>query len=140
MILFDVNVVVAAYRKDHQQHPEVKEWFGELVARPEGFTVPDMVWSSFVRLVTNRRIFPVPTAAVDAFDFLGAVRRQPRHQAIVPGERHIEIFERLCVDDQAIGDLVPDAYLAALAIEQGASLATLDRDFRRFAGLRLTTL
>ncbi len=94
-----------------------------------------MVWSSFVRIVTNRRIFAVPSPAADAFDFVRAVRDQPRHVSIAPGDRHLEVFEQLCVDGQAVGDLVPDAYIASLALEQGASVATLDRDFARFTGL-----
>ncbi len=135
MILLDVNVVVAAFRSSHPHHDAVRPWFDALLAAPEPFTVPDVVWSSFVRIVTNRRIFAVPSPAADAFDFVRAVRDQPRHVSIAPGDRHLEVFEQLCVDGQAVGDLVPDAYIASLALEQGASVATLDRDFARFTGL-----
>jgi predicted nucleic acid-binding protein len=55
---------------------------------------------------------------------------------IAPGPRHWEIFERLCVTAGAKGNLVPDAHLAALAIESGSELVTTDRDFSRFPGLR----
>lgn len=139
MILLDVNIVVAASRDDHAHHRRVAPWLTELSAAPARFTVPDGVWASYVRLVTNRRVFPVPTPTSVAFTFMRAIQTAPSYRAIAPGERHLEIFERLCVEGQATGDLVPDAYLAALAIDQGATLATLDRDFTRFEGLRTTT-
>lgn len=138
MIVLDVNILVAGFLADHPHHARVAPWLAALTSGPERFAIPDTVWASFIRLVTNRRIFTVPAAAAAAFEFLHDVRSAPAHQQIRPGDRHLEIFERLCVDGQAAGDLVPDAYLAALAIDQGATLATLDRDFTRFEGLRTT--
>lgn len=139
MILLDVNIVVAASRTDHPHHDRVGPWMNDLTAGSARFTVPDVVWSSFIRLVTNRRTFPVPTPTALAFEYLSAVRAAPAHQPTVAGERHLGHFRRLCVEGQATGDLVPDAYIAALAIEQGAAVATLDRDFARFEGLRVIT-
>jgi hypothetical protein len=55
---------------------------------------------------------------------------------LVPGERHWDIFQRLCREANAKGNLIPDAYLAALAIESGAEWITTDRDYARFPGLR----
>ena len=135
MILLDVNVVLAAHRADHPHHDVVRAWFDGLTAGEDPFAVPDVVWASFVRLSTNRRIFEVPTPVGDAFGFLRAVRSHPNHVAIVPAEGHIGIFEDLCTRFDASGDLSADAYVAALAIEQGSSLASLDRDFARFTSL-----
>jgi hypothetical protein len=132
MIVLDVNVVVAAHRDDHPHHGAVRPWFDGLVAGTERFGVPDVVWASFVRISTNRRVFEVPTPIGDAFDFLRAVRAQPHHEPIVPAERHLGIFEQLCIDHATSGNLAMDAYLAALTLEQGARLATLDGDFARF--------
>ena len=56
--------------------------------------------------------------------------------SLSPGPRHWDIFERLCRAADATGNLVPDAYLAALAVEHGAELISADRDFARFAGVR----
>ncbi len=136
MILLDVNIVLAAHRSDHPHHAEVRSWFDEIVHGGEPFTVPDVVWAGFIRLSTNRRIFPVPTPLEDAFGFLRAVRGQPHHVNVVPGERHLQLFEDLCVTADAAGDLAPDAYLAALALEQGCELISMDRDFARFPTLR----
>ena len=135
MILLDVNVVLAAHRGDHPHHHVVRPWFEQLAAGDEQFAVPDVVWASFVRIATNRRIFEVPTPTKDAFEFLRAVRAHPNHVAVMPGESHLEIFEDLCDRFDVAGDLVADAYVAAIAIEQGSAFASLDRDFARFADL-----
>lgn len=135
MILLDVNVVLAAHRADHPHHGLVRPWFDDLVHGDESFAVPDVVWASFVRIATNRRIFEVPTPLVDAFEFVRSVRAQPNHVAVTAGEEHLARFENLCLRFDAAGDLAADAYLAALAMEQGCVLATLDRDFARFEGL-----
>lgn len=136
MILLDVNVVLAAHRADHPHHGAVRPWLDGLLERKQPFAVPDIAWAAFIRIATNRRIFTVPTPIDDAFEFLRAVRAQPGHLAIAPGSGHLTLFERLCRDADASGDLAADAYLAALAIEQGATLVSLDRDFARFPDLR----
>lgn len=136
MILLDVNVVLAAHRDDHPHHGEVRAWFDRLLAADERFGVPDVVWASFVRLATNRRIFEIPTPIRDAFDFVRAIRSQPHHVRASPGIGHFELFEKLCWESDATGDLAADAYLAALAVELGCELVSLDRDFARFPRLR----
>jgi uncharacterized protein len=135
VILLDVNVALAAHRNDHPHHESVRPWFDWLTAGDEQFGVPDVVWSAFVRSATNTRIFEVPTPIDDAFAFLRAVRAQPNHVTVVPGEAHLAIFEDVCRRFDATGDLVPDAYLVAIAMEVGASIASFDRDFARFDDL-----
>jgi hypothetical protein len=68
----------------------------------------------------------------DAFEFIRAVRAQPRHVRSLPRERCLELFEELCCEDRAAGDLAPDAFLAAIALETGCTVVSLDRDLRRF--------
>jgi uncharacterized protein len=94
------------------------------------------VLSGFLRVVTHPRVFRIPTPLERALEFASALRDQPNAVAVSPGPRHWAIFERLCRDAAARGNLVPDAYLAALAIERGCEWVTLDRDYARFAGLR----
>lgn len=136
MILLDVNVVLAAHRDDHPHHDLVWDWFTAILDGDEPFTVPDSVWASFIRLATSRRIFGVPTPIGDAFAFLRTVRTQPQFTPIVPTDRHLALFEALCADHDAHGDLAADAYVAALATEHGCAVASLDRDFARFESLR----
>jgi toxin-antitoxin system PIN domain toxin len=132
VFLLDVSVVVAAHRGDHPHHDAVRPWFDDLAAGDEPFTVPALVWASFLRLVTNRRIFTLPTPREDAWAFLDATIGQPHHLPLGPGPRHLALLRRLCVDGDAAGDLVPDAVIAAVAAEHGCAVATLDRDFARF--------
>lgn len=135
MIVIDVNVVLAAHRGDHPLHAPVRRWFDDLVSGGTDFGIPLLVWGSFLRLATNRRIFGVPTPLGEAFDFIEAVRAQPGHVPVEPGDRHLTLLRRISTDAAAQGDLVPDALLAAIAIENGADIASLDRDFARFPGL-----
>jgi hypothetical protein len=136
VILLDVNVLVAAHRADHPQHDGVRPWFDELTSGDEPFSVPDVVWAGFVRISTNRRIFRPPTPLDGAFAFLNAIRAQRAYIATEPGPRRLGLFELVCTGAEAAGDLAADAYLAALAIEQGATLVSMDRDFARFPDLR----
>ena len=66
MLLLDVNVVLAASRSDHPAHAQVRLWFDDMLTREERFTVPTVVWGSFLRLATNRRVFVVPTPLSEA--------------------------------------------------------------------------
>lgn len=96
----------------------------------------ELVLSGFVRVVTHPRVFDPPDTVEAALAFANAVRAQPTAIPIAPGDRHWTIFERLCLAAGVKGNLVPDAYLAALAIESGSELITTDRDFSRFPELR----
>ena len=136
MLLLDVNIVLAAHRGDHPHHGDVRPWFDRLLAGDEPFTVPITVWASFLRLATNRRIFSVPTPRADAFSFMEATSAQPHHLLVGPGQRHLALLRRVCDEADATGDLVPDAVIAAVAVEHGCEIVTLDRDFARFASVR----
>ncbi len=93
---------------------------------------------AFLRISTSPRILLNPFSIAEAVAIIVAGWTDRTSVAVLgPGERHWEILRRLLVEGQAAGPLVTDAHLAALAIEHGAILATADRDFARFAGLRL---
>lgn len=138
MRLLDVNVVLAAHREDHPHFEVARAWLDHTLATRSSFSVTDLVAGSFLRVATNRRIFFLPTPVAEAFGYLRALRDQPSHVMLRPGSRHLEILERLCVDGDATGDLIPDAQLAAIAIEHASELVSFDRDFARFAELRWT--
>jgi len=106
------------------------------IASSEAYAYSELVLSGFVRVVTHPRVFRTPTPLDQALEFVAAIREQPHAVAVAPGPRHWSIFESLCRDARARGNLVPDAYLAAIAIEHGCQWVTLDRDFTRFSGLR----
>ena len=139
MILCDVNVLVYAYRTESQDHDRYAAWLRETIAAEQAYGVSELVLSGFLRIVTHPRVMRVPAPIEHALAFADALRRPPNAVTLSPGPRHWEVFERVCRDANATGNLVPDAYLAALAIEHGAELVTADRDFARFAGLRWRT-
>jgi uncharacterized protein len=137
VILADVNVLVYAHRAELAQHEQHRAWLSKLVNGDQTYAVSDFVINGFVRLVTNHRIFRTPSTIDQALTFADQVRNQHHAVLVSPGPRHWDTFTKLCHEAGAKGGLVPDAYLAALAIEHGCELATADRGFARFPGLRL---
>lgn len=91
--------------------------------------------SGFLRVVTHPRVFVQPTPLERALAFCDALRERPNAVVLAPGARHWRLFADLCTLAGARGNLVPDAYLAALAIETGSTWATADHDYARFPGL-----
>jgi toxin-antitoxin system PIN domain toxin len=136
MLLTDVNVLVYALRVDVADHSRYKYWLEEMVASESAFAVSEQVLSGFVRVATHPRAFKQPTPLDVALSFADLIRNHANAVTVAPGERHWDIFTRLCRNAGAKGNLVPDAYLAALAIESGSEWITTDRDFARFDGLR----
>lgn len=136
MLVFDVNVLVAAFRADHPHHDHVRPWLTSTLAKGTTFHVPDLVWVGFLRIATNRRIFAVPATLQEAFGFVAALRAQAGYRAVGFDPDLLSTWERSCVDGQAGGDLVPDAYIAAVAQRISGIVVTRDRDFQRFDGLR----
>lgn len=136
MILCDVNVLVYAFRQDMEQHRIYHAWLEETVNGDEPLGINGVVASGFVRVVTNRKVFVEPSRLETAFEFLRQLRSAPVVVPVHEGPRHWGIFESLCGKAGARGNLVPDAYLAALAIEAGCTLASADRGFARLPGLR----
>jgi hypothetical protein len=136
MMLFDVNVLVYSFREDADRHAEFRAWFDTRVASPEAFGVSDLVLSGVLRVLTHPRVFVPPTPVAKALAFAAAVRAQPNCVLLQPGERHWRIFTDLCARADAKGNLVVDAYHAALAIEHGCEWITTDRDYARFPALR----
>lgn len=136
MILSDVNVLIYAHREDVVDHRRFREWLEAMIAGPDAFAFSELVLSGFVRVATHPRVFNPPTPLERALEFCDFLRSQPNAVPVSPGERHWEIFTALCSQSGAAGNLVADAYLAALAIESGSEWITTDRDYGRFPGLR----
>jgi hypothetical protein len=136
MRLVDVNVLVYAFRADAPGHAAHRAWVESLVGSDEAYAVSDHVLAGFLRVVTHPRVFHPPTPLAAALAFAHAFRERANAVLLAPGARHWSIFTKLCREAAARGNLVPDAWLAALAIESGCELVTTDRDFARFPGLR----
>jgi uncharacterized protein len=136
VILVDVNILVHAFRRDAPEHRMYVTWLRKLIDSDETFGMADLVLSGFVRIVTHPAIFDPPSTIEHAIRFVEQIRRHPHCVTIAPGPRHWDIFTTLCRETGATGNLVPDAYLAALAIESGSEWITADRGFAKFRGLR----
>ncbi len=136
MILIDVNVLVYAKRLDSPNHAKYRSWLEEIVQSGSIVGVSDIILSGVVRILTHPRIFSVPTEIDEALEYVDRLREHSGCVPVLPGERHWGIFMRLCKLSGAKGNIVSDAYLAALAIESGAEWITADRDYARFPGLR----
>jgi toxin-antitoxin system PIN domain toxin len=135
MLLPDVNVLVYAHREDAPNHGAYRAWLEATINSDQAYGIADIVLSGFLRVVTHPRVFNPPSTIKQAIAFARDVRNQPNCVIVRPGPRHWTIFEELCEATNVKGNLVPDAYLAALAIESGSEWITTDRDYSRFPGL-----
>jgi len=135
MLAPDVNVLVYAHREELPEHDACRRWLEELISADSAFGLAELVLSGFLRVVTHPRIFKTPTPLDAALAFADELRAQPNCVLLSPGARHWAIFERLCRASGAKGNVVADAYLAALAVEVGCEWVTTDRDYSRFPGL-----
>ncbi len=102
----------------------------------EPFGLAELVLSGFLRIATHPKNFSPPSPWEPAIRFAEAMRGRSNCVIVAPGPRHRDIFCRLCRATKAKGNLIADAYLAALAIESGTEWITADRDYSRFPGLR----
>ena len=136
MQLLDVNILVYAFRKDSPDHGTYKQFLEDIVNAPEPFGVSDLVMSGFLRVVTHPKVFTNPDPIADALDFTDKLRSAPQFVPVAPGARHWNLFTDLCRRTNAKGNIVPDAYHAALAIEHGCEWISTDQDYARFPGLK----
>jgi uncharacterized protein len=135
LILPEVNALIYAFRSDAQHHEDHKRWLESVVNAPAAYGVSPQVLCGVVRVCTHPRIFVQPSSLAEALEFCRTLLEQPNATMITPGERHWSIFESLCRQSKASGNLIQDAWFAALAIESGCEWITSDRDFVRFPGL-----
>ena len=136
MLLLDVNVLVYAFITESPNHERHRDWLNNLMNTEEPFGISHHVCSGFLRIVTNPRIYSPATPIEEALNFVDSLLEQPHCIVVSPGTRHWDIFRDLCLISRARGNLVPDAYFAALAIESGNEWVTTDGDYARFTGLR----
>ena len=136
MTLPDVNVLVYAHREDTSEHAICHQWLLATMKSDVPFGLSDSVLSSVVRIATHPKIFKQPSRLEVVLAFTAGLLAQPNAVTVRPGPRHWDIFTRLCREAGARGNIVADAYLAALAIESGCEWITTDGDFARFAGLK----
>jgi uncharacterized protein len=136
VILIDVNVLVYAKRLDSIDHAKFEAWLDETYRTEAIIGYSELILSGVVRVITHPRIFSDPTPLEEALEYVGNIREHAASVPVATGARHWHSFTKLCRVAGARGNLITDAYFAALAIESNAEWITTDRDFARFPGLR----
>jgi toxin-antitoxin system PIN domain toxin len=136
VILPDVNIIVHAFRSDSSDHELCRIWLDGVLNGDARYGLSPQVLSSVVRITTHPKIFIEPSVHDEVFQFCNLLLDQPHCVIIQPGSHHWQIFMRLCTAADARGNLVTDAWFAALAIEAGCEWITLDRDYARFSELQ----
>jgi toxin-antitoxin system PIN domain toxin len=136
VILPDVNVLLYAYNDASKHHPAMRAWWEESLsgARPIGMSW--VVVLGFIRIATNPRVWDRPMRVEEATERVRLWLASPAVEIVGPGAAHSEILFGLLETAGTAGNLTTDAHLAALAIEYQAEVATTDRDFGRFRGVR----
>jgi toxin-antitoxin system PIN domain toxin len=134
--LIDANLLLYAYNADAPQQSAAARWLTDLFESTETVALPWISIWAFIRLSTNSRIWNNPLPPQHAFAIVSEWLALADVVLVQPGPRHSEILQRLVTEHNATGPLVTDAVLAALALENGALLASTDQDFARFRGLR----
>lgn len=138
MKVVDLNLLLYAINRDSPRHAAAKAWLESALSGEETVAIPWVVVLGFLRIATNPQVMPRPISVDDAVDVVDGWFAQPSVIDLSPGDEHWRVLKDLIVEAGTAGNLVTDAHLAALAIEQGAELYSTDSDFARFARLRWT--
>lgn len=138
MLFLDVNICLHALFHDATDEARgVTAWLDGTLSRAEPVAVSEQVVSSMIRIGTNHRAYPDPVTPEQSLAFAEALLTAPGAVRVRPGPRHWSLFAGLVRRYDLRANHVPDAYLAAMALEQGATFVTRDRGFRRFDQLKV---
>jgi toxin-antitoxin system PIN domain toxin len=137
VVIADVNVLIYAYSSESPHHEASRQWLEAAFAGTERIGFAWVVLLAFLRITTSPFVMRPPLAMEESAAVVSAWLGREISVIVTPGRRHWQILDELLRESQSKGNLVNDAHLAALAIENGAALCSFDRDFRRFPKLRL---
>ncbi|MBZ5608344.1 MAG: type II toxin-antitoxin system VapC family toxin [Acidobacteriia bacterium] len=136
MILVDTNILIYAVNRDAVLYQRAKSWLESAFSKTDTIGFSWNVLLAFLRITTRPGLFGRPLPPETAFDVIASWLDEPSATLVHPGPRHLHILRALLVTVGTGGNLTSDAHLAALAIEHGAEICTLDSDFARFPGLK----
>jgi hypothetical protein len=139
LIAVDTNILIYAARPESPYHLQAVRLVSSLAEQDEPWAIPWPCAYEFVRVVTHARVFSPPSTLEEALRSLDQLRESPSLTMLGDGPAHLRHMLKTIRDSAATGNLIHDAHIAALCIEHGVSeLYTMDRDFSRFPGLRVT--
>ena len=136
MILMDANLLLYAEDSLSEHHQAARTWWDAQLSGAEPICLCWPVLTAFIRIGTNVRLHRRPLTLGEAVERVQSWFDQPCVRIIHPGEQHWAIFQVMLRDGKAIGSLVSDAHLAAMAVEHNCILQSTDVDFARFKGLK----
>jgi len=140
VFLVDANVLLHAVNTDSRQHEAARAWLDAAIMGTEEVGLPYVVTLAFLRVATRPGVFSRPLTTAEACSVLAAWVTAPAVVDVAPARDHAARLCALLDASGTAGNLVPDAHLAALALERDATVVTFDRDFARFGGLRIHLL
>lgn len=140
MIVIDVNVLLYAHNSSSPYHERSRSWLEQVLGEGETLGIPWHTFIGFLRLTTTAQISQRPLNHAQAYSLIQAWVSNPQVTIPEPGRRFWRVLQQIGSDGQTRGRSWSDAYLAALAIENGAQFASFDRDFRKFSTLKLIEL
>ena len=135
MILVDANLLIYAVDTDAPHHAQARRWLEDLLSGTTAVGLAWIVLLAFVRVATRPGILRKPLSPERAMAFVDGWLDQPYVTAVGPGEHHWQVLRNLLKTTGTAGNLVGDAHLAAMALEQGAAIYSTDHDFKRFPGI-----
>lgn len=135
MKLVDANVLIYAVNVGDSRHEVSRSWLDDSLQGGETVGFAWTVVLAFLRLTTKVGLFPSPLTPAEAVRRVREWLAQPAAVIAEPSPRHLDVLAGLLIDAGTGGNLVADAHLAAIALEQGATVVTFDIDFARFHGV-----
>lgn len=137
MVVPDANLLIFAFDRSSPNHAKAKVWWEGLMNGTEWVALDWNVILGFMRITTNPKVLPSPFSLSEVENIVGDWLAMTNVITINPGSNHFSTLNRLLKEAGVANKLVSDAHLAALAIENRATLHSHDRDFQRFSGLKL---
>jgi uncharacterized protein len=137
MKVIDLNVWLYAINSDSARHVVARNTLQTILGGTEPVGMPWVVLLGFLRIATNPRVMPRPLDPDQAIAIVDDWLALPVIEILTPGREHWHILRDLIREAGTAANLITDAHLAALAIENGATLVSFDNDFGRFPRLKL---
>jgi len=134
--LLDANVILYSYNADAPEHERMRRWLEAIVGTGETVGIPWVSLWAFLRISTNIRALRRPFPFEEAIAIVKHLVSRPEITIVDPGPNHVDVLETVVRTSRISGPSMTDAALAAIAIEHNSALASADRGFARFRGLR----
>ncbi|MDC7234620.1 MAG: hypothetical protein PQJ58_15420 [Spirochaetales bacterium] len=123
------------HREDSERHTEILDFMLPLLKSGDTFGYSTLALNGFMRIVSHKKIFREPSDFETMMKFVESITSHPASRCIDPGPAHWQLYRHLCYEHKPSGNLYPDVYFAALAMESECTWVSCDSDFKQFRGL-----